>query len=163
MLLLLSACKDTPPKPSEYLLLKENSSGTGFSYGTPDGKEIIPAGKYQRCYTDTFRNYAIVYNQHRMVAIDRNETILYEVFMFDNGPDYPSEGLFRMIQNGKIGYADAENGQVVIPAQFDCAFPFENGKAKVSNACSTEKDGEYSLWTSNEWKYIDRTGKWINP
>ena len=56
------------------------------------GEIIIPLGKYAICFTDTFRTYAIVLKSHKgFVAIDRQENILYEVFPFDNGPDYTSE------------------------------------------------------------------------
>lgn len=54
-------------------------------------------------------------------------------FVFDNGPDYFSdaEGLARYVDdNGRIGFVDAELN-IVIPAQFTCAFPFRNGKARV--------------------------------
>ena len=52
-------------------------------------------------------------HQGKVVAIDRNERILFEAYLFDNGPDYTSEGLFRIIHDGKIGFAN-ENGEVVI-------------------------------------------------
>lgn len=54
-------------------------------------------------------------------------------FVFDNGPDYFSdaEGLARYVaEDGRIGFVDAELNSV-IPAQFKCAFPFRNGKARV--------------------------------
>jgi hypothetical protein len=92
------------------------------------------------------------------VIMDSKKKTLYEVFNYDNGPDYPSEGLFRIVKNGKIGYADATTYAIVIEPRFDCAFPFENGKAKVSNQCQTVKDGEKSIWTSELWQYIDKSG-----
>jgi predicted alpha/beta superfamily hydrolase len=93
------------------------------------------------------------------VIMDRQKTVLYDVFIYDNGPDYPAEGLIRVVKNGKIGYADAKTYAIVIAPQFDCAFPFENGKAKVSHQCRTIKDGEYSVWESDAWKYVDKKGK----
>ena len=95
----------------------------------------------------------------KWVIMDSNKSTLYEVFPFDNGPDYPSEGLIRVVKNGKIGYADANTYAIVIEPQFDCAFPFENGKAKVSKQCKTVKDGEHSVWESDAWKYVDKEGK----
>ena len=120
---------------------------------------IIPFNKYLACFTDTFRNYAIVATNENIMAIDRQEKILYEVFLFDNGPDYPAEGLFRIVQNNKIGFADALTGKIVIQPQFTCAYPFEGGKAKVSNNCTIKPEGEHSLWISDTWDYIDKTGK----
>jgi hypothetical protein len=95
----------------------------------------------------------------KWVIMDEKETPLYDVFIYDNGPDYPVEGLIRVVKNGKIGYADATTYAIVIPPQYDCAFPFENGKAKVSNNCKTVKDGEYSIWESDAWQFVDKKGK----
>jgi hypothetical protein len=94
----------------------------------------------------------------KWVIMDSQKKLLYDVFFFDNGPDYPSEGLIRVVKNGKIGYADANTYVLVIEPQFDCAFPFEGGKAKVSNQCQTIKDGEHSVWESHDWKYVDKRG-----
>ncbi len=95
----------------------------------------------------------------KWVIVDSKKTTLYDVFPYDNGPDNPSEGLIRVVKNGKIGYADAKTYAIVITPQYDCAFPFENGKAKVSNKCKTVKDGEHSIWTSDAWEYVDKKGK----
>jgi hypothetical protein len=95
----------------------------------------------------------------KWVVMDASKTPLYDVFIYDNGPDYEAEGLIRVVRNGKIGYADAKTYVLVIEPQFDCAFPFEGGKAKVSNQCKTVKDGEHSVWESDAWQYVDKQGK----
>lgn len=95
----------------------------------------------------------------KWVILDGQKAIVYEVFIFDNGPDYEADGLFRVVKNGKIGYADAKTYAIIIEPQFDCAYPFESGKAKVSNQCKTEKDGEYTVWESDFWQYVDKQGK----
>lgn len=129
-------------------------------YKNQNGDTIIPAGKYSICCTDTFRTYAIVAIQHKgIVAIDRHENVLYDVFPYDNGPDYVSDGLFRILMAGKIGYADSVTGKIIIEPHFDCAWPFVNGAAKVSTDCKTQSDGEHSIWLSDSWYYIDKTGK----
>lgn len=97
----------------------------------------------------------------KWVILDSQRTTLYEVFPFDNGPDYPSEGLIRVLKNGKIGYADANTYAIVIKPQFNCAFPFENGKAKVSHQCKTLKDGEHKVWESEAWLFVDKNGNYI--
>lgn len=94
----------------------------------------------------------------KWVIIDSQKTALYEVFLYENGPDNESEGLIRVVKNGKIGYADAKTYAIVIEPQFDCAYPFENGKAKVSNLCKTVKDGEHSVWESEAWQFVDKKG-----
>ncbi|MEZ5013973.1 MAG: WG repeat-containing protein [Chitinophagales bacterium] len=133
-------------------------------YKNVKGDIIIPLGKYSICCTDTFKTFAIVAIPHNgFVVIDRQESVLYNVFPFDNGPDYSSDGLFRMLIDGKIGYADSATGKIIITPQFDCAEKFENGIAKVSTNCETRSDGEHSVWISDSWFYIDRTGMSVDP
>jgi hypothetical protein len=95
----------------------------------------------------------------KWVIKDSNRKTLYEVFPYDNGPDYASEGLIRIVKNGKIGYADATTYVLIISPKFDCAFPFENGKAKVSNKCQSIKEGEHNVWISEAWQFVDKKGK----
>ena len=94
----------------------------------------------------------------KWVIMDSKKMALYEVFIYDNGPDYASDGLIRVVKNGKIGYADANTYAIIIEPQFDCAYPFENGKAKVSNQCQTVKEGEYNVWKSDNWQFVNKGG-----
>jgi len=133
--------------------------GCECGYKNIKGEMVIDFGKYFYCVTDTFRTMAVVYTkQGRIIAIDKDEKELFEVFIFDNGPDPLQEGLFRIKKNGKIGYADA-TGKIVISPIYDCAFPFENGQAKVSLKCKTKQLEEHSIWESNEWIYINKKGE----
>ena len=93
------------------------------------------------------------------VGIDRTEKVLYEVFPYDAGPDYPSEGLFRIVENGKIGYADLEHGAIRIKPEYPAASPFQNGYAQVCPDCETRADGEYSSWVNGKWGLIDKQGR----
>jgi hypothetical protein len=141
------------------LILVEDSTVGEYGYKNAAGKIVIPLGKYATCYTDTFRNYAIVWQSGKgIVAIDRQCRVLYEVFVFDNGPDAPVDGLFRIISRGKIGYADATTGEVIISPKYACAWPFERRIAKVSLNCQTRRNGEHSYWTSDDWFYINKVG-----
>jgi hypothetical protein len=150
-------------KRSDPLILVADFAAGTYGYRTEAGKMIIPLGKYQMCFTDTFRNYAIVLDSARgFVAIDRQFHVLYNVFIFDNGPDYPAGGLFRITRSGKIGYAIAATGKIAIEPQFACAFPFEKGCAKVASDCQTRPDGEHSTWTSNSWFYINKSGSRVS-
>lgn len=163
LLFALAACTSSGPAsaPTNAPLLLAENADTGQAYYLDEhGRTAIPPGKYAMCLTDTFRTHAVVLLQgdYKWVVIDRQEKVLYEVFLYDNGPDYPSEGLFRIVQDGKIGYADADTYSIVISPQFDCAFPFENGRAKVSKQCRTVKDGEYSVWESEAWLYVNKAG-----
>lgn len=130
-----------------------------YGYVGLEGDTIIRPGKYAMCFTDTFRTFAVVAARGGLIAIDRKERMLYHVFPYDNGPDYPADGLFRIERGSKIGYADAATGNVIIKPQFTCAFPFEQGKAKVAKHCSTIAEGEHQSWVSDDWFYIDKQGR----
>lgn len=128
-------------------------------YVNSRGDTVIAIGKYEYCFTDTLEHMAIVLKKSgELMAIDRQERELFEVLWYDNGPDYFADGLIRIKKNGNIGYAD-EKGRVVIAPQFGCAFPFQNGRARVAMACKTVQEGEHSRWESEEWFYIDKSGR----
>jgi len=156
----LAGCGSVVKENNDYLIAFNDTIKDQWGYINMNGQMVMPLGKYARCFTDTFRTYAIVVKQNSelFIAIDRQENVLYEVFPFDNGPDYPSEGLFRILVNSKIGFADSATGMVVIKPQFDCARAFENGVAEVSSECKTQKEGEHSICISDHWYYIDKTG-----
>lgn len=151
-------------KHKDNWFLISDTSKDECGYVNQKGDTVIPIGKYHFCFTDTFRTYAIVLKQGvGFVGIDKQELVLYKVFPYDNGPDYESDGLFRIVQNDKMGYADAKTGKVVIKPQFGCAYPFEKGIAQVSLNCTTHSDdGEHHYWTSDNWFYIDKKGRKVN-
>ncbi len=158
-ILITVSCQE---KHNDYLLkihtgdIDEVGAKTG--YVDLRGDTIIPLGKYYYCYTDTLRTFAIVSTKGgELIGIDRQANKLFEVFWFDNGPDYVADGLFRIQKNGKIGYANLK-GEIVITPRYTCAFPFENGRARVANECITIPEGEHSVWQSQEWMYIDTKG-----
>ncbi len=156
VLTMLLACN----QQKKYLILTVDADFRQ-GYLNQNGDTIIPFGKYKMCFTDTIKTFGVVVDENsRFIAIDKSENILFEVFKYDNGPDYFSEGLIRIVRNGKIGYAN-EQGEIVIEPQYDCAWPFANGKASVSNNCKIEKDGEHEIWTSENWIKIDKKGKVI--
>jgi hypothetical protein len=141
-------------------------AGTSCGYINKNGDTIIPMNKYTKCFTDTFRTYAIVYDDkidsNNIVGINRNGEIIFEAFLFDNWPDEPSEGLFRIIQNEKIGYANL-HGEVIVTPKYKCAWPYKNGKAKVAIDCDEVKDEiEHITQESKSWFYINKKGEKIN-
>ena len=112
--------------------------------------------------TKKYKNFSISYQKNKgWVAMNKKKQLMYEVFPFDNGPDDPSEGLFRILVDGKIGYASISTGKIVIEPKYSCAYPFENGKAKVTFDCETIKQDEHRIWKSSSWFFIDKTGKKI--
>ena len=143
----------------DYLLAFNDTISAKSGYLNLNKDTIIRGGEYLFCFTDTFRNFAIVHMKDvGFVAINRKEEVLYQILTYDNGPDYAADGLFRIIKNNKIGYADPLTGEIKIKPQFGCAFPFEDGKAKISIDCEIKIEGEHTSWISNNWFYIDKKG-----
>lgn len=101
-------------------------------------------------------------NRH---ATDRYPTVSetgFKPFQYDNGDDYVSDGLYRIVDtDGLIGYA-TEYGDVAISPRFAFGFPFKNGRAKVTDSGHLEEvegsGGEYHYWASDNWYWIDKTG-----
>jgi WG containing repeat len=67
-------------------------------------------------------------------------------------PKKPLEGLYIIAGAGKFGFID-KSGKVVIPPQFQYAFPFSEGLAQIRS-----NDG-----TSLKVGFIDKTGKAVIP
>jgi hypothetical protein len=159
--LLILACSS---KKEDYLIKFYNGEfdeiGVPSGYLNSKGDTIIPIGKYYYCYTDTIRDFGMVIENGtgKILGIDQNNTELFEVFKSDNGPDYVSDGLFRIIKNEKIGYAD-ENGIVVIKPKYKCASSFVLGKAQVTDSCSVNLSSGKTMFLSNAWYDIDKNGE----
>lgn len=129
-----------------------------YGYVNQNGVEIVPIGKYQFCFEDTIRTFGAVMTQDNVcMGIDKNGKELFQIYFYDNGPDYIVENRFRIIKDGKIGYAN-ELGEIVIQPQFQCADAFENGKARVTHDCELIKDGEYTMAKSESWFFINTNG-----
>lgn len=147
------------------------TSGPEIASGYIDrrGDTVIPVGKYWYCESDTIREWGFVWlrpeqrkNRYDLcIAIDRKDRKLFNAYWFDNGPDYPSEGLFRIRDDrGRIGYADT-TGRIVIRPRFRAAYPFRGGQAEVALRAWEQRDGEYTYWQSDRWFLIDRKGRKI--
>lgn len=104
-------------------------------------------------------------NRH---ATDRDTAVSetgFKPYQYDNGDDYVSDGLYRIVdKDGLIGYA-TEYGKVAIAPRFAFGFPFDNGRAKVTDTGHLEEvegsGGEYHYWKSDNWYWIDKTGNRI--
>lgn len=134
--------------------------GDSIAYVNQIGDTIIPYGLYRRNHSsDTIVDMGFVMGKTgKIIAINNKGKKLFEVFYFDNGPDYISDGLFRIIKNDKIGYAN-KKGDIMIQPMYDCAYPFENGKTKVSKKCKQVQIGEHTMWKSDDWYYISKDNK----
>ena len=158
--ILMSACSSNEdPYLIKFYEGEFDEIGVPSGYLNSKGDTIIPIGKYDYCYTDTIRDFGMVLETGtgKILGIDAKGTELYEVFKYDNGPDYLESGLFRIVKNGKIGYAD-QSGKIIIEPTFDCAYPFDGDFARVSDDCETINDGEYDVWESKNWYQITKNG-----
>ena len=137
-----------------------------LGYVDSSGKVIIPAGKYPYLFTDVFDKIAFVLLKDKkgVYAIDRSEKVLFQVCSFELGPDIISNGLFRIIENGKIGFANM-NGKIVIKPNWGFIFPFqENGLAifcEKGNWIWIDK--EHRKFSGGKWGAMGTKGNIVIP
>lgn len=140
----------------QVLYLVENKGLYGYvnNYG-----DTIVKCEYPMAYTDTITRIGFVATKEGVIkCFDYRGISLFDVFSYDNGPDYPSEGLFRILDDkGMIGFADTL-GKIIIPPQYKFAYPSENGKAKVTNGGELIRDtlslDLHETWKSDSWFFI---------
>ena len=160
-LIILFFCSSLLAQNNDYLFLKYKNNSDSCGYVNIKGEVIIPFGKYPVCFTDTLKNFAVVYAKGKgFIGIDRNENILFNVYEIDNGPDYPSEGAFRIKENNKVGFAD-KTGKIIIKPAYDDALPFSEGLAGVCSGCTFKPEGEYKLRVDGKWGFINKNNKMV--
>ncbi len=122
---------------------------------TTDHPEMV-----DECFQDGHAfQYCFVSTRKGWKVWDKQMNEPYQVYWFDNGPDYEADGLYRIRQDNKIGYASARTGLIRISAEYDCAFPFEKGQAFVGTGCQEKKDGRgHSYWVGGSWQVINKQG-----
>lgn len=160
----VGACRPDAPgqqQPAGPLRLVQRPADDACAYVSAAGDTVIPFGRYAMAATERFDKVALVLPPGgEWVGIDRQERVLFQPFIFDNGPDYPAEGLLRIVNAaGLIGYADTATGRVVLPPQFEAAFPFAHGRARVGRGCRLVAEGEHSAWDCAAWQTIDHQGR----
>ena len=142
--------------------------GADVAYISSSGDTLISFGEFAYFGTDSLKHFAnvIIHPNDstfgRQVGIDRNGSILFDIVLFDNGPDYINEGLMRVKRNGKMGFAN-EKGEIVIPCEYDFAKWFVDGYAEVTYQATfyTDLDGHQRV-ESNNWFTIDRNGNQVD-
>lgn len=143
------------------LRLVRRPSDDACAYVSAGGDTLIPFGRYLMGETERFDRVALVLKPGvGWVGINRQEQVLFRAFLFDNGPDYPAEGVMRVQDaTGRIGYADTATGQVVLAPRYEAAGPFAQGCARVGSGCRQQAQGEHWAWQCAEWHYIDHQGR----
>lgn len=134
---------------SKKIKIDEDDIVTAVAVNTSD----IPA-----CDTDVDK-FLLITTTAQYRHISKTNFMPYQ---FDNGDDYVRCERYRIVDNeGKIGYANPQ-GYIVIEPKYAFGFPFENGKAKVTDTGQMKEvegsNGENHYWDSNDWYYIDQMG-----
>ena len=87
------------------------------------------------------------------------------VLVFDNGPDYFSEGLAQSNKDGTITFVDRRLIPVLV-TPYTWASPFHHGRADVCLGCTETQvhpGSEHTMMTGGAWGVINRTGRVIVP
>jgi hypothetical protein len=165
-----------PPAPSAglrrasaadavHLVLFASNGRHGFRDAR--GAVVLPP-TYLVAYPFDAHGVARVLDDTGWRCIDARGATLLRPYVFDNGPDYPSEGLARFVDvsaggsGRKIGYADAAC-VAVIAATYDFGAPFEDGLAAVCTGCRAVADGEHARAEGGTWGFIDARGQVVVP
>lgn len=134
-LVFIVSCKKNISENSKFLVKKERKGKSNIEWGyiNDKGTIVVPFDKYLICLTDTIDCIGFVINKSkRCIVIDNNGKELFYAFLFDNGPDPLSCGLFRIESKNRrqLGYSN-EFGKIVISARYDYASSFEDSLARV--------------------------------
>lgn len=135
-------------------------------FADANGNIIIPAGKYADIFTTEFDKIAFVAIKGKkgVYAINKKEKVLFQVCNYEFFPDKVSNGLFRIIENGKIGFANMD-GQIIIKPQFNFIFPFQKNDFAIfcEKGAWIKVHEEYTKFSGGKWGAIDKNGKIIIP
>lgn len=131
-----------------------------YGYINAQGDTIVDC-TFPFAYTDTISRIGFVADSAGAIKCFNNKgEFLFKVLNYDNGPDYPADGLFRIVDdNALVGFADTL-GNVVISPRFKFAYPFKEGHAKVTDTGVLVPCGEgvdrHTTWLSDKWYFISK-------
>jgi hypothetical protein len=92
-----------------------------------------------------------------MYVSHSGNVVIRGVPVMDNVADSFHDGLVRIVRHGKYGFANRE-GHIVIPAIYDGAMNFENGRAAVCKGCGTSREGDNHFFSGGVWFRINAKG-----
>ncbi len=148
------------PDPAGLQPFEDPASGR-FGYRSSDGAVVIEP-RFPFAMPFNRGGIAAAAAEDGWIYINRAGEEMLRPFVYDNGPDYPSEGLARFEDEGRIGFHDAA-GQVIIPARWDFAEPFSEGRASVCMGCKRKAMGEHFMMEGGEWGAINVRGELVVP
>ena len=158
MLMFMFSCKQKIAETYLIAFAEINDQAEQWGYKNASGEVVVKPG-YSMVISDTIYDMGLVAEGGKWFAINNKGEKILEPFVYDNGVDYEKEGLFRFIENEKMGFADMK-GNKVIPASFDFVSPFSEGFAAYNaGGKSVQVDAEHEAVEEGLWGYIDNTGK----
>jgi WG containing repeat len=148
------------PDPAGLQPFEDQTSGR-FGYRSSDGAVVIEP-RFLFAMPFSRGGIAAAGAEDGWIYINREGDEVLRPFVYDNGPDYPSEGLARFEDEGRIGFHDAA-GRIIIPARWDFAEPFTEGRASVCLGCKRKAIGEHFMMEGGEWGAINARGELVVP
>lgn len=127
-----------------------------FGYRDASGREILPA-RYHAAMEFAPTGVAFVVDDEGWACIDVTGSVRLRPFVFDNGPDYPSEGVFRYVEGDRMGFAD-DACRPTITAAWAFAGPFAEQRAPVCRGCAPAH-GEHAMPNGGKWGFVDPSGR----
>lgn len=173
---LLTSAVSFGQKTANFMVVQYDTTNTekfGYVFVNQEGDTVtrLDTAKYYICFSDTIQNFAIVGIKGKIGwwAIDKNETLLFQVFNTSGGepsPDGLREGMIRIVDdNGRIGFADYK-GKIVIKPQFEAASSFYKGKAIIGRQCQQvlwcckgENEDKHYITDCKQTGYINKSGQ----
>ena len=166
---IIGSCNEpmSTTKNTQVLIAFEDTA-QNWGFKDTSGQMVIPP-QYAAVFEDSFVNdiafvvenkYEKDDERHGIIAIDKNNKMILKPFIFDNGPDYIQEGLFRFVEKGLMGFADV-NGKKVIPAKYTFVEAFQEGFAAFCEGCKKETIDEHWRMVGGKWGFMDKNGKVI--
>ena len=159
VIFLLAVVLSASCKEADNLLFVAERNGL-YGYVNAKGDTIVDC-TFPFVYTDTISCIGFVADSSGAIrCINNKGDFLFNVFNYDNGPDYPADGLFRIVdENALVGFADTL-GNVVISPRFKFAYPFKEGRAMVTDTGVLVVDSEgvdrHITWLSDKWYFISK-------
>ncbi len=137
------------------LIVQQGKLGSGVLNVMLEKASPFDKGGYKYIYNSA-KNFFTMY--------DLKNKKIANIKSFDNGPDYFSSGLRRVIAgwSGKYGFINKKN-RVVIKPRFDFAYQFKGKYAIVIKKPTYKIMGEHTALTKGKFGVINKSGRIVIP
>jgi hypothetical protein len=124
--------------------------------------EMVIAPRFLFAYSFSPEGVAAVIEDGVPAYIDPQGRVIAQAFLYDNGPDYFTEGRARVVVEGKVGFID-RFGKIAVAPRYDYAAAFCHGLAVVCTGCAKQQQGEHASYSGGKWGFVDRQGRVAIP